>query len=71
MLPVHFRNLEIPKSQPEDREGLSRTRIPGRRHPIHICGWKDTKENQTHLAIHLPIQKKHQTRGLEGYGSTS
>ncbi|MBW0592905.1 hypothetical protein O181_132620 [Austropuccinia psidii MF-1] len=71
MPPVHLRNLGIPKNQPEDREGLFRTRIPGRGHRRHSGGWKDTEENHTHSAIHLPIKQKPQTRGPEGYGSSS
>ncbi|MBW0500009.1 hypothetical protein O181_039724 [Austropuccinia psidii MF-1] len=30
MSPVNLRNLGIPRNQPEDREGLSRTRRPGK-----------------------------------------
>ncbi|MBW0493296.1 hypothetical protein O181_033011 [Austropuccinia psidii MF-1] len=71
MSPVYLRNLGIPRTQPEDREGLYRTRRPGRGHLGHSGGWKDTEGNHTHPAIHLPIQKKPQTRGLEGYGSSS
>ncbi|MBW0502034.1 hypothetical protein O181_041749 [Austropuccinia psidii MF-1] len=51
MSPVHLRNLGIPRNQPEDREGVSRTRRPGRGHLGHI--------------------DSPQTRGLEGYGSSS
>ncbi|MBW0499691.1 hypothetical protein O181_039406, partial [Austropuccinia psidii MF-1] len=71
MSPVHLRNLGIPSNQPEDREGLSRTRRPGRGHIGHIGGWKDTERNHYHSAIHLPIQQKPQTRVLEGYESSS
>ncbi|MBW0469914.1 hypothetical protein O181_009629 [Austropuccinia psidii MF-1] len=71
MSPVHLRNLGIPRSQPEDREGLSRTRRPGRGHLVHSGGWKDIEGNHTHSTIPFPIQKKPQTRGLEGYGSSS
>ncbi|MBW0578282.1 hypothetical protein O181_117997 [Austropuccinia psidii MF-1] len=71
MSPVHLRNLGIPRKQPQDREGLSRTRRPGRGHLGHSGGWQDTEGNNTHSSIHLPIQKKPQTRGLEGYGSSS
>ncbi|MBW0571179.1 hypothetical protein O181_110894, partial [Austropuccinia psidii MF-1] len=49
-------------------EGLSRTRRPGEG---HSGGWKDIEENNTHSAIHFQIQQKPQTRGLEGYGSSS
>ncbi|MBW0546939.1 hypothetical protein O181_086654 [Austropuccinia psidii MF-1] len=65
MLPVHLRN------QPEDKEGLLRTRRPGKGHLGHIGGWQDPEGNHTHYAIHFPIQHKPQTRGLEGYGSSS
>ncbi|MBW0498384.1 hypothetical protein O181_038099 [Austropuccinia psidii MF-1] len=71
MSPVHLRNLGIPRNQPEDREGLSRTRRPGRGHLGNSGGWQDTKGNHTHSAIHPPIQQKPQTRGMEGYGSSS
>ncbi|MBW0537451.1 hypothetical protein O181_077166 [Austropuccinia psidii MF-1] len=65
MSPVHLRN------QPEDREGLSRTRRTGKGHLGHSGGWQDTEGNHTHPAIHLPIHKKPQTRILEGYRSSS
>ncbi|MBW0460926.1 hypothetical protein O181_000641 [Austropuccinia psidii MF-1] len=71
MSPVHLRNLDIPRNQPEDREGLYRTRIPGRGHLGHSGGWKEIVGNHTHSAISFPIQQKPQTRGLEGYGSYS
>ncbi|MBW0582340.1 hypothetical protein O181_122055 [Austropuccinia psidii MF-1] len=71
MSPVHHRNLGFQRNQPEDREGLSRTRIPGRGHVGHSGGWQDTEENYTHPAIHFSIQQEPQTRGLERYGSTS
>ncbi|MBW0574839.1 hypothetical protein O181_114554 [Austropuccinia psidii MF-1] len=65
MSPVHLIN------PPEDREGLSRTRRPGRGHLGHSGGWQDAEGNNTHSAIFLPIQQKPQNRGLEGYGSSS
>ncbi|MBW0519401.1 hypothetical protein O181_059116 [Austropuccinia psidii MF-1] len=71
MSPGHLKNLGLQRNQPEDREGLSRTRIPGRGHLGHSGGWKDTKGNHTHSDIHLPIQQEPQTRGLERYGSSS
>ncbi|MBW0538723.1 hypothetical protein O181_078438 [Austropuccinia psidii MF-1] len=71
MSPVHFRNLGIPRNQQEGREGLSRTRRPGRGHLGHSGGWQDIEGNHTHSAIHFPIQQKPQTRGLEGHGSSS
>ncbi|MBW0461995.1 hypothetical protein O181_001710 [Austropuccinia psidii MF-1] len=68
---VHLRNLGIPRNQPENREGLFRTRRPGRGHLGHSGGWKETEGNHTHSAIHLPIKQKPQARGMEGYGSSS
>ncbi|MBW0469003.1 hypothetical protein O181_008718 [Austropuccinia psidii MF-1] len=67
---VHLRNLGIPKNQPEDRVGLSRTRRPGRGHLAHCGGWKDTEENNTHSSIEFPIQQEPQTRVLERYQSS-
>ncbi|MBW0541504.1 hypothetical protein O181_081219 [Austropuccinia psidii MF-1] len=67
---VHLRNLGIPRNQPEDREGLSRTRRTGRGHLGHSGGWQDIEGDHTHSSIHFPIQQKPQTRGLEGYGSS-
>ncbi|MBW0514281.1 hypothetical protein O181_053996 [Austropuccinia psidii MF-1] len=71
MSPVHLRNLGVCRNQPEEREGLSTTRRPGRGHLGHSGGWKDTEGNNTHSAIHFTIQQKPQTGGLEGYGSSS
>ncbi|MBW0470735.1 hypothetical protein O181_010450 [Austropuccinia psidii MF-1] len=71
MSPVHLRSLEIPRNQPEDRESLCRTRRPREGHLGHNSGCQDTELNHTSSAIHLPIQKKPQTRGLKGYGSSS
>ncbi|MBW0519485.1 hypothetical protein O181_059200 [Austropuccinia psidii MF-1] len=66
---VQLRDLGFQRCQPEDKEGLSRTRIPARGHLGHSVGWQDIEGNHTHSAIHLPIQQKPQNRGLEGYGS--
>ncbi|MBW0563468.1 hypothetical protein O181_103183 [Austropuccinia psidii MF-1] len=44
---------------------------PAGGHLGHSYGWKEIEENHTHSFIHLPIQQKPQTRGLEGYGSSS
>ncbi|MBW0500588.1 hypothetical protein O181_040303 [Austropuccinia psidii MF-1] len=66
-----LRDLGFQRNQPEDREGLSRTRRPGRGHLGHSGGWQKTEGNHTHPAIHLPIQQEPQTRGLEGYGPSS
>ncbi|MBW0469119.1 hypothetical protein O181_008834 [Austropuccinia psidii MF-1] len=71
MSPVHLRYLGFQRHQPEDREGLSRTRRPGRGHLGHSGGWQEIQGNHTHSAIHIPIQQKPQIRGLEGYGSSS
>ncbi|MBW0507941.1 hypothetical protein O181_047656 [Austropuccinia psidii MF-1] len=71
MSPVHLRDLCFQRNHPEDREGFSRTRRPGRGHLGHSGGWQDTEENQTHSAIQIPIQQKPQTRVLEGYAPIS
>ncbi|MBW0496156.1 hypothetical protein O181_035871 [Austropuccinia psidii MF-1] len=71
MSPIHLRDLGFQRHQPEDREGLSRTRRPGRGHLGHSGRWQDFEGNYTHSSIHIPIQQKPQTRGLEGYGSSS
>ncbi|MBW0548267.1 hypothetical protein O181_087982 [Austropuccinia psidii MF-1] len=71
MSPVHLRNLGFQRNQPEDREGLSRTRILGRGHLGHSGGWKDTERSHNHHAIHFSIQHEPQTRGLERYGLSS
>ncbi|MBW0533317.1 hypothetical protein O181_073032 [Austropuccinia psidii MF-1] len=71
MSPVHLRDLGFEGNHPEDREGLSRTRRPGRGYLGHSGGWQDIDGNHTHSSIHIPIQQKPQTRGLEGYGSSS
>ncbi|MBW0562737.1 hypothetical protein O181_102452 [Austropuccinia psidii MF-1] len=71
MSPVHLRDLGFQRNQPEDREGLSRTRRPGRGHLGHSGGWQETEGNLTHSAIYFQIQQQPQTRGLERYGSIS
>ncbi|MBW0489862.1 hypothetical protein O181_029577 [Austropuccinia psidii MF-1] len=71
MSPVHLRNLVIPRNQPEDRQGLFRTRIPGTGHIGPNSGWQDTELNHTNSSIHLEVQQKPQTRGMEGYVSSS
>ncbi|MBW0580416.1 hypothetical protein O181_120131 [Austropuccinia psidii MF-1] len=71
MSTVHLRNLGFQRNQPEDREGLSRTRRPERGHLGHSGGWQDTEGNNTHHAIHIPIQQEPPTRGLERHGSSS
>ncbi|MBW0553792.1 hypothetical protein O181_093507 [Austropuccinia psidii MF-1] len=71
MSPVHPRDLGFQRHQPEDRAGLSRTRRPERGHVGNSGGWKGIDGNHTHSSIQIPIQLKPQTRGLEGYGSSS
>ncbi|MBW0496507.1 hypothetical protein O181_036222 [Austropuccinia psidii MF-1] len=66
--PVKLRNLGIPRSQTEDRKGPLRARIIG---SVYHGGWKDTEGNNTNTSIHLLVQQKSQTRGLEGYESSS
>ncbi|MBW0591932.1 hypothetical protein O181_131647 [Austropuccinia psidii MF-1] len=68
---VHLRNLGFQRNQPEDREGLSRTRRLGRGHPGHSGVWQDTEGNHPHSAIHFPIQQETQNRGLERHRSSS
>ncbi|MBW0502384.1 hypothetical protein O181_042099 [Austropuccinia psidii MF-1] len=71
MSPVHLRNLGFPRNKPEDRQGLFRTRRTGYGHLGHHSGWQDTEGNHTHSSIDLPTKQKPQSRGLEGYGSSS
>ncbi|MBW0577215.1 hypothetical protein O181_116930 [Austropuccinia psidii MF-1] len=71
MSPVYLRDLGFQRNQPEDIEGLSRTRRPGRGPLGHSGGWKNSEGDNINLAIHTPIQQEPQTRGLEGYGSSS
>ncbi|MBW0467961.1 hypothetical protein O181_007676 [Austropuccinia psidii MF-1] len=71
MSPVHLRNLGFQRNQPEDREGLFRTRGPGRGHLGHSGEWQDNEGNHTHSAIHFSIQQEPQTRGLYRHGSSS
>ncbi|MBW0572101.1 hypothetical protein O181_111816 [Austropuccinia psidii MF-1] len=65
------KDLGFQRNQPEDREGLCRTRRPGRRHLGHSGGCQDNEGDNINPAIHTPIQQEPQTRGLEGYGSSS
>ncbi|MBW0514680.1 hypothetical protein O181_054395 [Austropuccinia psidii MF-1] len=68
---VHLRELGFQRHQPEDREGLSTTGRPGRGHLGDSGGWQDIEGNHTHSATNILIKQKPQTRGLEGYGSSS
>ncbi|MBW0501311.1 hypothetical protein O181_041026 [Austropuccinia psidii MF-1] len=71
MSPVHLRSLAFQRNQPEDRKGLSRARRHGGGHVGHSGGWQDIEGYHTHPDIQKLIQQKPQTRGLEGYGSSS
>ncbi|MBW0544248.1 hypothetical protein O181_083963 [Austropuccinia psidii MF-1] len=71
MSPVHLRELGFQRNQPEEREGLSRTRRPGRGHLGYSGGWQNNEGDNISPAIHTPIQQEPQTRALEGYGSSS
>ncbi|MBW0479386.1 hypothetical protein O181_019101 [Austropuccinia psidii MF-1] len=57
MSPVHLRNLGFQRNQPEDREGLSRTRRPGRGHLGQSGGWQDTEGNHSHSAIDFQFNR--------------
>ncbi|MBW0468911.1 hypothetical protein O181_008626 [Austropuccinia psidii MF-1] len=56
MSPVHLRDLGFQRNQPEDREGLSRARRPGRGHLGHSGGWilkpEDWKDMDQVLQLH-------------------
>ncbi|MBW0532212.1 hypothetical protein O181_071927 [Austropuccinia psidii MF-1] len=65
------KDLGFQRNQPEDREGLSRTRRPERGHLGHSSGWKNNEGDNINPAIHTPIQWRPQTRGLERHGSSS
>ncbi|MBW0528776.1 hypothetical protein O181_068491 [Austropuccinia psidii MF-1] len=67
MSPVHLKSLGIPRNQPEDKEGMSKTRRPGRGHLGNSGGWKDIEGNYTHSAIDFSIKQKAKARVLEGY----
>ncbi|MBW0483431.1 hypothetical protein O181_023146 [Austropuccinia psidii MF-1] len=71
MSPVHLGDIGFQRHHPEDGEGLSRTRRPGSGDLGHSGGWKESERNNTCYSIHITIQQKPQTRGLEGYGSSS
>ncbi|MBW0577269.1 hypothetical protein O181_116984 [Austropuccinia psidii MF-1] len=68
---IYLRDLGFHRNQPEHREGLSRTRRPGRGHLGHSGGWQNNEGDNINPAIHTPIQQEPQARGLEGYGSSS
>ncbi|MBW0588304.1 hypothetical protein O181_128019, partial [Austropuccinia psidii MF-1] len=43
MSPVHLTDLGFQRNQPEEREGLSRTRRPERGHLGHSSGWQNNE----------------------------
>ncbi|MBW0584406.1 hypothetical protein O181_124121 [Austropuccinia psidii MF-1] len=71
MSPAYLRDLGFQRNQPEDREGLSRTRRPGRGHLGYSGEWKDNEGDNINPAIHTLFQQKPQTRGPERHGSSS
>ncbi|MBW0495991.1 hypothetical protein O181_035706 [Austropuccinia psidii MF-1] len=71
MSPVYLRDLGFQRNQPEDREGLSRTRRPGRGPLGHSGGWKNNEGDNINLAIYTSFQQEPQNRGLERHGSSS
>ncbi|MBW0571756.1 hypothetical protein O181_111471 [Austropuccinia psidii MF-1] len=71
MSPVYLRDLGLQRNQPEDREGLSRTRIPGRRHLGNSGGWQNNEGDNINLAILTSFQQEPKTRGMERHGSSS
>ncbi|MBW0566315.1 hypothetical protein O181_106030 [Austropuccinia psidii MF-1] len=71
MSPVYLRDLGFQRNQPEDREGFSRTRRPGRGHLGHSGGWQNNERDNINLSINTPFQQEPQTRGLERHGSSS
>ncbi|MBW0538505.1 hypothetical protein O181_078220 [Austropuccinia psidii MF-1] len=71
MSSVYLREAGFQRNQPSDREGLSRTRRPGRGHLGHSSGWQNNDVDNNNLAIHTPFQQRRQTRGLERNGLSS
>ncbi|MBW0493729.1 hypothetical protein O181_033444 [Austropuccinia psidii MF-1] len=69
MSPVYLRDCGFQRNQPEEREGLSRTRRPGRGHLGQSGGWQNNEGDNINLAIHTPFQQEPQTRGLGRHGS--
>ncbi|MBW0530313.1 hypothetical protein O181_070028 [Austropuccinia psidii MF-1] len=57
MSTVHLRNLGFQTNQPEEREGLSRTRRPGRGHLGQGGGWQDTEGNLHTLPFTFQFNK--------------
>ncbi|MBW0545293.1 hypothetical protein O181_085008 [Austropuccinia psidii MF-1] len=71
MSPAYLRDLGFQRNQPEDREGLSRAKRPGRGHLGRSGEWQDNEGDIISPAIHTSTQQKPQTRGLERHGSSS
>ncbi|MBW0486001.1 hypothetical protein O181_025716 [Austropuccinia psidii MF-1] len=71
MSPAYFRDLGFKRNQPEDREGLSRTRRPGRGHLEHSGGWQENEGDNINPVIQTSTQQEPPTRGLERHGSSS
>ncbi|MBW0462119.1 hypothetical protein O181_001834 [Austropuccinia psidii MF-1] len=68
MSPVHLRDLCIPRHQPEEITGIFRSK----RSVFGMHGeWKYTELNHYHTPIHLQLQQRPQTRGLDGHGSST
>ncbi|MBW0511410.1 hypothetical protein O181_051125 [Austropuccinia psidii MF-1] len=65
MSPVHLINLGSQRNQPEDIEGLSRTRRPGGGHLGPSGVWQDIAGNHTHSSISFPIQQKPRPEDLK------
>ncbi|MBW0526823.1 hypothetical protein O181_066538 [Austropuccinia psidii MF-1] len=71
MSTVYLRDLSLQRNQPEDREGLSTTRRPGRGHLGHSGGYQNNEGDNINLTIYTKFQQEPQTRGLERDGSSS
>ncbi|MBW0581987.1 hypothetical protein O181_121702 [Austropuccinia psidii MF-1] len=68
MSPIHLRNLGFQRNQPEGREGLSRTRRPGRGYLGDSGGWKDTEGNDIHPAITFQFNRNLNPEGWKDMG---
>ncbi|MBW0486157.1 hypothetical protein O181_025872 [Austropuccinia psidii MF-1] len=66
--PKNRRNLRVSRNQTEERLGIFNTRCLGSGYHGEL---QNTQENHYNTDIHLAIQQEPQTRGLEGYGSSS
>ncbi|MBW0463276.1 hypothetical protein O181_002991 [Austropuccinia psidii MF-1] len=68
MSSVHLRNIGVPRNQPVDRTGVSRSKRPGSGQHDE---WKDPQGDYSHTLIHLTTQQKPKNRGLDRYGSST